>query len=114
MKFKEWLEIKESILSEIDWSGEFADVKKQCVMPKDVVSYLNDVRKNASLPYGERKKFSANNPFVHAKSSFFKKGEEEVDIDHFINQITKAPKTVVNTNEKILKSGGHTPNSTLK
>ena len=107
MKFTEWLKIKENaLLSEIDWSGDFEDVKKQCVLPKDVVSYLNDVRKNASLPYGERKKFSANNPFVHAKSSFFKKGEEEVDIDHFINQITQPPKTVVNTNEKILKSGG--------
>jgi len=105
MKFTEWLAAEEMI-TEVDWKDDFEDVKKQCVNPKDAVEYLNAVRKNASRPYGDREKFPANKPFVHAKSSFFRKGEEEVDIDYFIDQITKPPKTVVNTNEKILKSGG--------
>lgn len=104
MKFTEWLEAK--VLSEINWEDEFEDVKKQCISPKEIVKYLNAVKKNASRPYGEREKFPASKPFVHAKSSFFKKGQEEVDLDYFADQITKSPKTLVNTNEKILKSGG--------
>ena len=104
MKFAEWLEAK--VLSEINWEDEFEDVKKQCISQKEIVKYLNAVKKNASRPYGEREKFPANKPFVHAKSSFFKKGQEEVDLDYFADQITKSPKTLVNTNEKILKSGG--------
>lgn len=104
MNFKTWLENKE-ILNEVDWDDTFSDVKKQCIDTKELVKYLNDVKKQASIKYGKRKKFPASLPFVHSKSSFFNKSEEEVDIDYFIKKITEHPKTVINTNEKILKSG---------
>lgn len=93
-------------LNEIDWEGEFSDVKTSCIKPQDVVDYLNRVRANAPKKTKDREKFDLKHPFVHAKSSGFKGKEPEVDIDHFIKSITLPPKNVVNTNSKILKSGG--------
>ncbi len=93
-------------LSEIDWEGDFSDVKKTC-MPLDVVvDYLNRVRANASVDYGEREKFSKSEPYFHAKSDVFRKEDVEVDIDYFIKTITQKPKSIIGSNEKIQKTGG--------
>jgi len=92
-------------IDEIDWADTFSDITPTCTDAKKIVEYLNNVRKNADAEYGERQKFDAGFPFVHAKSSFFKKGEG-LDIDYFIKEMTKKPLNIVNTNEKILKSGG--------
>ena len=93
-------------IDEIDWEETFSDVKQNCIDPKKVVDYLNRVRANSDLDYPDREKFDKGMPFVHSKSSFFKKGDSKVDINYFIEQITKVPNNVINTNEKILKSGG--------
>ena len=93
-------------LDEIDWEDTFSDVRKACIEPKALVEYLNKVRSNKDKEYGEKEKFDAKYPFIHAKSSFFKDKPTGVDVDYFIKEITKKPKNVVNTNEKILKSGG--------
>lgn len=100
MKFKDWL-----IFNEIDWKDTFSDVKTTCEDAKKIVDYLNAVRSNSEIEYGDREKFNPSMPFVHSKSSFFKKGED-LDVDYFIKQMTMPPTTIVNTNEKILKSGG--------
>lgn len=102
-KFKEWLSIR---INEIDWKDTFGDVKHQCIDTKKIVEYLNKVKSNSNIDYGNREKFDIENPFVHSKSSFFNKEKEEVDIDYFIKQITQKPNNIINTNEKILKSGG--------
>lgn len=94
-----------ALISEIDWSDTFSDVKQSCIDPKEVTEYLNKVRNNASAEYGEREKFHKGLPYVHTKSSFFNKGEDGVDIEYFIKEITKTPKNLINTNDKILKSG---------
>ena len=99
MNFKKWL------LNEVDWAGDFSDVQKTCEDAEKIVQYLNDVRANKDIDYGKRKEFGDAMPFVHAKSKFFNDGDE-VDINHFIEKMTEPPKTIVNTNEKILKSGG--------
>jgi len=99
MRFKEWL------YSEVDWEGEFSDVQRTCEDPEKIVEYLNAVRANAKVDYGKREKFSPNMPFVHSKSSFFG-GREEVDVEDFARRITEPPKNIINTNDKILKSGG--------
>jgi hypothetical protein len=93
-------------IDEIDWESTFSDVKQTCVDPKEIADYLNKVRANAEVAHGEREKFDKSNPFIHAKSSFFKKGEGDVDVNHFIKEITKVPLNTVNTNDKMLKSGG--------
>jgi len=103
---KDVRKIIKEILSEIDWDDTFSDVKQSCINPKEVVDYLNRVRANAPLKTAEREKFKADKPFVHAKSSFYKSKEDKVDIDHFIAKMTEPPLNVINTNEKILKSGG--------
>lgn len=98
--------VKKYLLSEIDWEKEFKDVKKSCPTPESVVEYLNNVRKNAGKDYGDRDKFDAGQPFVHSKSTFFKKGKNDLDLDFFIKQITTPPNNIINTNDKILKTGG--------
>jgi len=96
----------EGQINEIDWEDTFGDVKKTCVSPKDVTDYLNRVRANAPKKTDDREKFPPSNPFIHAKSTFYKGEAGEIDIDYFIEKMTQPPKNVVNTNEKILKSGG--------
>jgi hypothetical protein len=93
-------------LSEIDWEGDFSDVKQSCIDPKDVVDYLNRVRANAPKLTADREKFKADKPFVHAKSTFFKGEDMEVDVDYFIKKMTAPPQNIINTNDKILHSGG--------
>lgn len=93
-------------INEVDWEGDFSDVKASCIKPEDVVDYLNRVRANSPKKTKDKEKFDLRHPIVHPKSSGFRPDEEVVDIDHFIRTITLPPKTVVNTNEKILKSGG--------
>lgn len=96
----------EGLMNEIDWDDTFKDVKQTCVSPEDVVEYLNKVIANAPKKTADREKFGAKYPFVHSKSSFFDKGETQVDIEEFAKRITSEPNNVVNTNEKMLKSGG--------
>lgn len=92
-------------IDEIDWSDTFSDVKQSCINPQDLVTYLNKVKANAGLHTNDREKFDKSQPYVHAKSSLLNpKGE--ADIDYFIKQITAKPNNLVNTNDKILKSGG--------
>jgi len=95
-----------NILTEIDWEKEFSDVKATCPDITEVVGYLNRVRANAKKEHGEREKFSAGMPYIHAKSKLFNTNDDTVDIDYFIKQITAKPKNLVNTNDKILKTGG--------
>jgi hypothetical protein len=68
------------------------------------VDYLNSVRANYGKKTSDREKFAASMPFVHARSELFKDGE--VDIEDFARRMNEPPKNIVNTNEKILKSGG--------
>ena len=94
-------------INEVDWEDTFQDVKKSCIPMETVVEYLNRVRANAGKKTDDREKFDKGQPYVHAKSTFYKKGEDKVDIDHFIKKMLEPPINVVNTNDKILKSGGH-------
>lgn len=98
--------LRETLLNEIDWEDTFSDVKKTCIEPRALVEYLNKVRANKDLGYSEREKFNSKFPFIHSKSKFFKDKPTGIDVDYFINEITKKPNNVVNTNDKILKSGG--------
>jgi hypothetical protein len=98
--------VKNYLLSEIDWEKEFKDVKKSCPDPKALVDYLNDVKANAYKDYGERKKFDSGLPYIHAKSTFFNKDSKKVDLKFFIKKITTPPLNVINTNKKIINTGG--------
>lgn len=97
MEFKEWL------FNEVDWEGDWGDVKKECQNTEVLVKYLNSVKANSGKKTADREKFSSSMPFIHASSSLF--GDGEVDVDDFIKRITERPNNVVNTNEKMLKSG---------
>lgn len=98
MDFKEWL------LSEVDWGGDFSDIKKECISHDALVEYLNSVRANYGKKTADREKFPVSMPFVHARSELFKDGD--MDVEDFARRMNEPPKNIVNTNEKILKSGG--------
>lgn len=63
----------EGEINEVDWDNTFQDVKKSCMPMETVVEYLNKVRANAGKKTDDREKFDKGKPYVHAKSSFYKK-----------------------------------------
>jgi hypothetical protein len=94
-------------LTEVDWEGEFKDVQKQCISHEELAEYLNDVRKNASIPdYADRKQFNPKQPFIHSKSKLFKTPiGKDININSFIKEITKRPKSFISQNAKMEKTG---------
>ena len=97
--------IKYKLLTEIDWKDDFSDVGKKCINTEALVDYLNRVQANAGKHTTDREKFDKGTPYIHAKSSFFNKDSDIVDLDFFINKITSPPNNIINTNDKILKTG---------
>jgi hypothetical protein len=98
MRFREWL------YNEVDWEGDFSDVQKTCLDAERLAEYLNSVRANYGKKTKDREKFPASMPFIHSRSELFADGE--LDIDDFIKRISEPPNSIINTNDKILKSGG--------
>lgn len=94
------------LLNEIDWKDKFSDVKKTCISPAEFADYLQRVRNNKDKSTDDREKFDASYPYVHAKSTFFNKDTINVTPEEFIKKMIEPPLNVVNTNEKIFKSGG--------
>jgi len=101
MKFKQWL------YNEIDWDVTWSDVEKICWDTDKLVEYLNDVISNRGVKTKKRKKFPSTLPFIHSSSKLLGKEDidENIDINDFIEQITKKPNNVVDPNDKMLKSG---------
>jgi hypothetical protein len=113
-------------LNEVDWEGDFSDVKSQCIKPEKLVEYLNQVVANAPLATKDRTKFSHALPFIHSKSEFFDivprreiekqtgtkyRWTEEnsaVDLDTFKKRITQSPNSIIGSNGKAEKTGGET------
>lgn len=93
------------ILNEIDWDETFDDVKKTCINTNELVDYLNKVISNRGKDTNDREKFSAKYPFVHSKSDLLKGSKDNLNLEDFIKQITSEPSNIVNTSEKMLKSG---------
>lgn len=97
------------LMNEIDWEKTFSDVKKTCVNPEQFADYLQRVRDNKDKSTADREKFDASHPYIHSKSKFFDKESEQLtaeDINNFIKRMIKPPLNVINTNDKIFRSGG--------
>ena len=111
------INLNEDDLFEIDFEGDFSDVNKTCIPLPQLIDYLNDIISNRGLKTKDRKKFPTSMPFIHAntrllgtdkeyKQNTVKGSFEAVDVDTFIKRMTERPHNVVNTNDKMLKSGG--------
>lgn len=92
-----------SQLNEIDWSGDFADVKKTCIPPEQLKKHLNDVLHNRRAKPADRKKLAIGMPHVHG-GAIPTDDLGEIDIEEFINRITAIPKQIVSVNGKMQKS----------
>lgn len=92
-----------SQLNEIDWSGDFADVKKTCIPPKQLEEYLNDVLQNRAAKPKDRQKFGADKPIVHGGAVDVDEFGK-IDIQAFIDNITQLPNQILSKNTKMQKS----------
>jgi hypothetical protein len=87
-------------INEIDWEGEFSDVSKECLSDEALKDYFNKVIANQKLPSDKRIKSQL---LVHNKAiPFDEKGE--LDIQAFIQNITKIPDQIYSQNAKMEKS----------
>lgn len=86
-------------LTEVDWS-EFSDVSKECISVDALKEQLNKILKNQELPSEKRTKSLL---MIHNKAiPFDEKGE--IDVEAFIENITKIPPQIISQNEKMGKS----------
>lgn len=92
-----------SQLNEIDWSGDFADVKKTCIPPEKLKDHLNDVLHNRNAKPADRKELSIGMPHVHG-GAIPTDDLGEIDLDQFISSITAIPKQILSVNGKMAKS----------
>jgi len=90
-------------LNEIDWSGDFADVKKVCIPPDQLKKDLNDVLANRNAKPTDRTKIGADKPLVHGASIPVDE-EGEIDVQAFIENITQMPNKILSQNVKMQKS----------
>jgi len=89
-------------LTEVEWEGDFSDVSKECISDDALKEYLNNVLKNQALPSEKRTKSTL---LIHNKSiPFDEKGE--IDVNAFIENITKIPSDIISQNAKMQKSIG--------
>lgn len=89
-------------LTEVDWEGEFGDVKQtSCMNVEELKNLLNDVLKNYNLPPAKRVK---SDLYIHNKA-IKHDVEGEIDVQQFINDISIEPPEIISTgNRKMLKS----------
>jgi len=87
-------------INEIDWEGEFSDVSKECLSDEALKNYFNKVIDNQKLSSDKRTKSLL---LVHNKAiPFDEKGD--VDVQAFIDNITRMPAQIYSQNAKMEKS----------
>jgi hypothetical protein len=89
-------------ISEVDWEKDFSDVKKTCLSPESVIGMLNSQIDRLNSPEKNREKIDANTPIISRNNIPMDK-EGEIDINHFIRQITALPKLIFDRNPKMEK-----------
>ena len=90
-------------ISEVDWENDFSDVKKSCLSPESVVSMLNSQIERLNSTEKNKGKIDANTPII-SRGNIPMDKEGDIDIDHFIKQITALPKLIFDRNPKMQKS----------
>jgi len=88
-------------VDEVDWDSDFSDVKKSCMAPEDVVDMLNGQLERLNTKSKDRGKISANEPIISRGNIPLKDGD--IDIEHFIREITAKPKMIFDRNPKMEK-----------
>jgi len=78
-------------LNEIDWNNTFNDVNKTCLSQKELVELLKNTLNNKN-----------NNVYIHKNN--IKINDNEIDVNAFINLITKTPDNILSQNEKMKKT----------
>lgn len=95
-------------LNEIDWEGEYSDVKQRCLPMNVVIDDLNKELKRLSFPHKDREKRSkaAHYHPIHSKTNKarYSKDGENIDIEEYIQAITSKPKKLIDQNTKMEKS----------
>jgi hypothetical protein len=89
-------------VNEVDWDEEFSDVKKTCLAPEMVVKMLNDQLSRLDKPSKDREKIDANTPIISRGNLPLADGD--IDVEHFIKEITARPKQIFDRNPKMEKS----------
>jgi hypothetical protein len=89
-------------LTEVDWEGEFSDVKQtSCMNVEELKNLLNDVLKNYNQSPAKRVK---SDVYIHNKA-IKQTPEGDIDVQQFIQDISEEPDTIISTgNKKMLKS----------
>lgn len=109
---------KKEFLSEIDWKGEFSDVGHACLKPEAIVKWLNDelnrLKSNKTAKQSDKVTRKLDVPIM-SKGNIERMSTDsgDINIDMFINNITREPKTLFDSNSKMEKSDVGRPQLTV-
>ena len=93
-----------NVISEkVDFEDDFKDIQPtECWNTEELKNYLNSILKNYRLPSHKRKKPDL---IIHNKVIKKIKGTREIDVQQFIDNITKEPPNIISDgNSKMIKS----------
>jgi hypothetical protein len=92
-------------LNEVDWEGDFSDVKHSCVSPKQLVKDLNAELERLDTPEKSRKK-RGQNKVIYTRGNIEKIRDKngELDVNKFKALITAMPPKIFDQNPKMEKT----------
>ena len=107
----------ENYLTEVDWGGEFSDVKGQCLNPNAVVKWLNDeLNRIDTNKFGDKEDYKTRGK----KDIIVTRGTIEdvmengsINLNNFIRNITMEPDRIFDHNPKMEKSDVGRPQLTV-
>ena len=106
------------VLNEIDWEGDFSDVKGQCLNPNVVVKWLNDEmsRMDVNLVRKEKDRQRRDPKGIIVARGTIEDVMDDlgrVNLEMFIKNLTTEPETIFDHNPKMEKSDVGRPQLTV-
>lgn len=95
--------IHNTVVNEIDWEGDFKDVKKSCIRPDQLVQQLQSVLDRLAKPSHKRGELPLNRPII-GKNYIHQDEEGQIDVQAFIDEITAIPTKLISQNGKMEKT----------
>jgi hypothetical protein len=97
--------LREGLINEVDWEGDFADTNATCVTPESLAADMNKELERLNTPSKNRDKRGTKDAILTGKQISGNLNDEGgLDVEKFKKLITTPPKLIFDQNPKMEKS----------